>query len=170
MPDVEFCPTCGADVIRGRVEGRERPVCPECGEVHYRNAKPSAGVFVVDEDSLLLIRRAVPPNAGSWSIPAGYLEVDEPPKPGAARELAEETGLSVSPDALSFVGTTLRQHPDGTHVLVLTYTVPRSETAGTLEAGSDASDAEFWHVDEILSESVSVVDGYRSLVERAVEV
>lgn len=41
----------------------------------------------------LLVRRANPPRAGSWSIPGGKIELGETTLAAAARELAEETRL-----------------------------------------------------------------------------
>jgi len=40
-----------------------------------------------------------------WNIPSGSVESHETPAGGAARELAEETGLLVTPDDLRLVGT-----------------------------------------------------------------
>lgn len=52
---------------------------------------------------VLLIRRKHDPFAGSWALPGGFLEMDEPVEVGARRELAEETGLFL-PGPTSFVG------------------------------------------------------------------
>ena len=52
------------------------------------------GAVVVVDGSILLVRRARPPQAGHWSVPGGHLEPDETPQEGAVRELAEETGLT----------------------------------------------------------------------------
>ncbi|NLG85482.1 MAG: NUDIX hydrolase, partial [Firmicutes bacterium] len=46
---------------------------------------------------VLLIKRRYEPFAGYWALPGGYLEENEPPREGAARELREETGLAALP-------------------------------------------------------------------------
>ena len=59
--------------------------------------RPIIGVggVVIENNRALLIRRGTEPLLGQWSIPGGTLELGETLAEGAARELLEETGLSV---------------------------------------------------------------------------
>jgi 8-oxo-dGTP pyrophosphatase MutT (NUDIX family) len=54
----------------------------------------AASVAIHDSGRFLLIRRAVPPFQGHWSLPGGRLEPGEAAEEAARRELMEETGLA----------------------------------------------------------------------------
>src|SRR5258708_6949746 len=51
------------------------------------------GAIAVDDDRLLMIRRAQEPGKGLWSLPGGRVETGELLAEAVVRELAEETGL-----------------------------------------------------------------------------
>jgi 8-oxo-dGTP diphosphatase len=75
----------------------ERPVVGT-GAVIYVNAADAAVIGVEPPRSgagVVLVKRAFEPLAGQWSLPGGTLEVGETLEAGVAREVAEETGLSV---------------------------------------------------------------------------
>ncbi|MDX6215065.1 MAG: hypothetical protein QOG99_649 [Frankiales bacterium] len=73
-------------------------------------ARRAARVLLVDaQDRVLLFQGRDPLHADRgqwWFTPGGGLEAGETPAQGAARELQEETGLVVDPDAL---GATVHQ-------------------------------------------------------------
>lgn len=78
--------------VRGIPEGdnRERMICAECGFVLYDNPKIVVGSVPRWGDRLLLCRRAIHPRKGYWTLPAGYLELNESTSAGAEREAWEE--------------------------------------------------------------------------------
>lgn len=76
-------------------DDRERNVCIDCGFVHYENPRIITGAVCTWDDKILLCRRAIAPRIGYWTIPAGYLEVNETVAEGARREVAEESGADV---------------------------------------------------------------------------
>jgi ADP-ribose pyrophosphatase YjhB (NUDIX family) len=69
---------------------RVRRVCDHCDFVHYQNPKIVVGAVATHGEEILLCRRAIPPRQGYWTIPAGYLELEETPEQGARREAFEE--------------------------------------------------------------------------------
>lgn len=97
LTPIRFCPRCGGllKVVERFGDDRPRHMCTVCGRINYRNAKPCAGILVVEQGRLLLVKRAVEPYMGFWDIPGGFLEVDELPSEGAVREVKEETGFEV---------------------------------------------------------------------------
>lgn len=169
-PHPAYCPICGSNLINKQIEGRTRRYCRRCEKPIYQNPKPCGGVLVVDErERLLLVKRTQPPAPGAWSVPAGYLEADEPPREAAIRELREETGLTVSTDDLQLFETIFVRHPNGRHVLVIIYTTDRSATTGNVIAGSDAAEAQFWDLMELQTSNEQIEPGYVPLFEQALE-
>lgn len=163
---MKFCPECGNNLTTERVENRDCHFCRQCDKVVYLNPKPCAGVVVIERDELLLIKRQKPPARGCWSLPAGFLEVDEPPDVAAARELEEESGLCVSPDTLTLSDTKFKQSQKRENILVIIYQVSRSDTSGKPEASSDALDARFWNIDALAeSRSEDIEPGYKPIFE-----
>src|ERR1700746_2980795 len=78
--------------VRGIPEGdnRERMICAECGYVLYDNPKIVVGSVARWGERILLVRRSIEPRYGYWTLPAGYLELNESPGAGAEREAWEE--------------------------------------------------------------------------------
>lgn len=76
-------------------DNRTRKVCRDCGHIQYDNPKIVVGAVCTWEDKILLCSRAIPPRIGYWTIPAGFMEVEETSAEGAAREVWEEAGARV---------------------------------------------------------------------------
>ena len=97
VPPHKFCGQCGAPVKRVTPPGedRHREVCPVCNFVHYRNPIPVVGCVAEHEGRILLCRRAIDPRLGYWTVPAGFMELNETLEEGALRETREEACAEV---------------------------------------------------------------------------
>ncbi|MEH3085826.1 MAG: NUDIX hydrolase [Xylophilus ampelinus] len=97
------CRNCGTAVqwrIPDDGDTRERAVCPACGTIHYDNPLNVVGTVPVLGDRVLLCKRNIEPRRGLWTLPAGFMELDETLAEGAARETREEAGAEFTTGAL----------------------------------------------------------------------
>jgi 8-oxo-dGTP diphosphatase len=136
---VAFCARCGGSMITKAFQGKPRRRCASCGFIHFEEPKVAVAAMVVDDGKLLLIQRAVTPEKGKWSLPAGYLDLGESPREGVAREVGEETGLDVEVGDLVDV----YYNPPGQGAAVVLVYRARM-IGGKLEAADDASAAGFF--------------------------
>ena len=95
---IKHCRNCGTAVVyRLPDDGdtRERAVCPNCDTIHYENPLNVVGTIPVLGDKVLLCKRNIEPRWGKWTLPAGFMELDETTAEGAARETDEEAGAQI---------------------------------------------------------------------------
>jgi len=95
--EIKFCPYCGGKTENKtpNTDDHVRAVCTECHAIHYRNPKIIAGVIIEHKGQILLAKRAIQPRYGTWTVPAGFMELDETVQAGAARECFEETHAQI---------------------------------------------------------------------------
>ena len=72
-----------------------RAVCPACGHIQYQNPKIVVGCIPVFGDRIVMCKRAIEPRYGLWTLPAGFMEMNETAAEGAAREALEEANARV---------------------------------------------------------------------------
>ena len=95
---IKHCRACGASVVyRLPDDGDTKPraVCTACNTVHYENPLNVVGTVPTwgeDGGQVLLCKRNIEPRWGKWTLPAGFMELDETSAEGAARETVEEAG------------------------------------------------------------------------------
>jgi ADP-ribose pyrophosphatase YjhB (NUDIX family) len=88
--------------VRGIPQGdnRERMICADCGFILYDNPKIVVGSVPRWEERILMCRRAIHPRRGYWTLPAGYLELNESTSAGAEREAWEEAQAKIRIEGL----------------------------------------------------------------------
>ncbi|MGV9324734.1 NUDIX hydrolase [Streptosporangium sandarakinum] len=104
------------------------------------------GAIILDGSGrLLLVRRGRPPGAGLWSVPGGRVEPGESDAEAVAREVLEETGLTVAVGRLA--GSVDRPGPGGVVYEIRDYLA--EVRGGALAAGDDAADAGWFSPGEL---------------------
>jgi 8-oxo-dGTP diphosphatase len=139
-----YCPVCGAALAREHDGEKERPHCAPCKRYFYRNPLPAVCCLLERSGEILLVRRAIEPCLGEWSLPGGFVEIDETTEEAAVREMHEETGLCVK--GLRLIGVSTQRSLHYGAVMVLGYAA--GEWSGDLRAGSDALDVGFFPRDK----------------------
>ena len=108
MTEYRFCPSCAAGLAPVELEEdggpKTRLRCAACGFTHWNNPTPvlAAVVECTDRDGRLLLARNVAWPGRQFALITGFMEAGETPEAGVAREIAEETALTV--DALALIG------------------------------------------------------------------
>ena len=136
---VVFCSRCGTHMRTEMFGGKPRRRCPACRFIHFEEPKVAVAAMVLSHEGLLLVKRAVDPEKGKWALPAGYLDLGETPREGVAREVLEETQLTVKVEKLV---DAFYNPPGGGASVVLVYRA--SVVGGTLTPSDDASEAAFF--------------------------
>ena len=123
-------------------DDRPRLMCDDCGFVHYVNPKVIVGAVATWNGKFLLVKRAIEPRKGFWTIPAGFLEVGETVEAGAVRETWEEARAHIAIDALLGVYNITR--------IAQVYLVFRAHMVSeTFSPGSESEEAELLPWDDI---------------------
>src|SRR5215471_12582842 len=106
-------------------------------------------IFTIQSGTLkvLLVKRKIPPFAGQFAIPGGFVLEDEDLDHAALRELREETGVSdVYLEQLYSFGDP-RRDPRGRVVTVSYFALISADRP--LNAGSDAAEANWRAMDQL---------------------
>jgi ADP-ribose pyrophosphatase YjhB (NUDIX family) len=163
----DHCPGCSTELSSKRRDGRERLYCGECEKIIWLNPDIAAGFILKKEDEFLFQKRNISPHRGKWSIPAGYLELDESPLEAAKRELEEETGLIVEGET-EFLGHIQLKHPDESFVIVAVFYADYEDVSGDLRPDEEeVQELKFWSFDSLSAEKEKLdYPVYLDLVEK----
>jgi ADP-ribose pyrophosphatase YjhB (NUDIX family) len=128
----------------------------------------AVGGVVLRGDDVLLVRRALPPRQGEWSLPGGQLELGESLADGVRREVKEETGLDVAVGPVVAVFDRVHRDEGGRiryHFVIVDFLC--RPVGGELRAGDDAADVRWVARAEVAGLGVNAVAA--AVVEQAFE-
>tara|TARA_B100001750_G_C15149883_1_gene419014 strand:- start:13 stop:579 length:567 start_codon:yes stop_codon:yes gene_type:complete len=95
---LQYCIKCGSANIEFLIpkgDNKPRFVCSDCDFVFYQNPKIVAGCIIESKEKILLCKRAIDPQLGKWTLPAGFMENNETIEQAALRESWEEACAAV---------------------------------------------------------------------------
>jgi 8-oxo-dGTP diphosphatase len=156
----KYCPMCATQLAQKENAGKQRPTCPSCGFVQFRNPVPGVVVVIDHEGYVLLGRRQGGYGEGKWGLPQGYIEFDEDFLSAAKREVKEETGLDVEIRSVLNVVSNLLSPRLHTLAIVLLASV----VGGELRAGDDLETLEWVPISGQLPKMAFEADEY--IIER----
>jgi ADP-ribose pyrophosphatase YjhB (NUDIX family) len=146
--DFKYCPLCKAQLVRDLIDGRTRLCCPECSWINYLNPLPAVACVVKNElGEILLVKRANEPKKGRWSLPAGFVELNESLEEAALRELEEETG--VKGKVVKLIGAYIQ--PSQMYKAVLTVGFLIEHIDGEPRPGDDACGVKYERIQDTLN-------------------
>lgn len=140
----------------------------------YEFPRPSVTVDVVlfrwnDLKScaeVLLIQRGKSPFEGQWAFPGGFLDMHEPPAVAAARELAEETGLTGLPLEQFYTFGDVERDPRGRVVSIAYFALMPANAMQEATAGDDASDAKWFPLNALPALAFDHKEVLKTAIER----
>jgi ADP-ribose pyrophosphatase YjhB (NUDIX family) len=100
---------------------------------------------------VILVQRGFPPRKGIWTFPGGAVEVGETVREACAREVLEETGLTVHVGPV-IEAVDVMQADEARwryHYTIMDFLAELDPASGPLCAGSDACDARWVAVDTL---------------------
>lgn len=136
MIEFKYCPFCSHQLDTVFWEGLSRKFCSKCRMIHYQNPKPTVAAIAEQKGSILLVKRGVVPGKGLWTLPTGFMEINETPEEACLRELWEETGMEAKVIDLVDVQHEYQQiYGDLINITYHVKLLPGTPTAGDDAAG-----------------------------------
>ncbi|MEO8651533.1 MAG: NUDIX hydrolase [Hyphomicrobiaceae bacterium] len=128
--------------------------------------RPAASAAIFRGDTVLIVERGKGALPGTWSLPGGHIEPGETALDAAAREVGEETGLSVILEGLVDVHDAIFLDADGTLRAHYVLAVFRGHSAdGEPVAATDVHDARFVPISDI--DGFRMTPGAQEIIRRA---
>jgi len=155
---IKYCPQCKYPLRRIKINKRRRLVCQRCGWINYENPLPAVVAVVRNNKKILLVKRGIEPHKGRWTLPSGFIEIEETPRVACLRELNEETNLEGK--VLKIIGVYSQRSKMYKNILVVACEVGVEKEKPV--AGDDAQEARFFPVERLPSIPFS---SHRQIIE-----
>lgn len=108
------------------------------------------GAITIHEGKVLLVKRGVEPARGLWAVPGGTLELGETLQECTAREMLEETGITIKVGACVYVFDFFERDENGKikfHFVIVDFA--GQYLSGEPKSADDADDARWFAPEEL---------------------
>lgn len=125
-------------------------MCPENMNAYPAAPRVGVGALVIRDGKILLIKRGVEPSKGLWAIPGGTLKLGETMRECAAREILEETGVTVAVGDCVYVFDLIERDESAKikfHFIVVDYAA--LYVSGEPKGADDAEEAGWFSPEEL---------------------
>jgi ADP-ribose pyrophosphatase len=122
----------------------------ELSNIYPLVPRVGVGAIVINDGKVLLIRRGIEPSLGMWSIPGGTLKLGETLQQCAAREILEETGITIKVGACIYVFDFMERDGKGKikfHYIVIDYEA--KYISGVAKGADDAAEAVWFKPEDL---------------------
>jgi 8-oxo-dGTP diphosphatase len=122
----------------------------ELSNVYPLVPRVGVGAIVIHDRKILLVKRGIEPSLGLWAIPGGTLKLGETLQECAAREILEETGITIKVGACVYVFDYFERDTEGKikfHYVVVDFAA--EYICGEPKGADDAEDARWLSVEEL---------------------
>lgn len=131
---------------------------------NFHEQVEASGCFLEhDGKYLFLLRNPHKPQGGTWAIPGGKVDAGETPKQAAIREFYEETGVNLTPSAVTFSGDMYVKTDEGKDVLFHVFKADTDEVSQVKLSTSEHSAYKWMSLDEALKNKL--IPGEVELIE-----
>jgi ADP-ribose pyrophosphatase YjhB (NUDIX family) len=90
------CIQCGNQLSLRIIDKCGRLVCTKCGHIYSESLRMSVGLWIENNDRVLLVQRASAKSPGRWSLPAKQVEMGETIENAASRVASEIISVEVT--------------------------------------------------------------------------
>ncbi|PKN74372.1 MAG: NUDIX hydrolase [Deltaproteobacteria bacterium HGW-Deltaproteobacteria-10] len=125
-------------------------MCHGSSTVYPPVPRVGVGAITIHEGRILLVKRGIEPSRGLWAIPGGTLELGETMQECAAREILEETGITIKVGKCVYVFDFLERDESGKikyHFVVVDFA--GQYLSGQPKGADDAEEARWFKPEEL---------------------
>lgn len=148
LNEFKYCPKCGSNKFE--VNNEKSKVCLSCNFVYYFNSSAATVAIILNENKEILVcKRANEPAKGTLDLPGGFIDMYETAEEGVAREVLEETGLSIADPKYLFSIPNIYEYSNFTVHTLDMFFVCNVSSKEAIKAMDDVQEAFFVSIDNL---------------------